>query len=197
MTMHIQAHCQAWLLACRWRGWLWSGHASKALLALDDWLLLATSQGRSDLAHAWVTRAHLLAELHRWDEARSQLLTVSQQQPEAMTASIWFNLGFVLEKLKQPAQARDAFRQALSLSPAMDTAWLGLGRVLIQLGDWDGAVAAWSRQVELQPLCPDGLECLIRLHAARGHWAQAVQGLHRLRSFAPRQAMLLESIMAA
>ena len=195
--MRIQAHCQAWLVACRWRGWLWSGHASKALLALDDWLLLTANQGRSDVAHALVTRAHLLAALSRWGEARSQFHAVLQHHPEAMTASIWFNLGFVLEKLKQPAQARDAFRQALSLSPAMDTAWLGLGRVLIQLGDWDEAVTAWSRQVELQPLCPDGLECLIRLHAARGHWAQAAQRLHQLRSFAPRQAMVLESVMAA
>lgn len=220
--MPLNDHWTGWVTAHRWRVWLWLGHSSNALHALDVWLLsicdapsapdvqcansglragltdaaVFSLSGRPQLAHALATRSHLLATLGQWESARKQLEALVGQQPQNASAAIWFNLGYVHEQLAQPAKARLAFEQALLLSPTMDAAWLGLGKALNLLGRCDEAVAAWSRQVELQPLCPDGLECLVRLHAAQGQRTLAAKRLDQLRSFAPRQAMALESLLS-
>lgn len=191
-----------WLAAWRWRGWLWLGQPHKALSALDAWLQLP-SVAQSDqltrsttdrLTHALATRAHLLASLQSWEAAHTQLLALVQRQPGV--AAHWFNLGFVQAQLGQPAAAQRAFEQAIALSPQMDVAWLGLGKALYQQGLWEAAASAWGHQVALQPLCPDGLECLVRLHVAQGQRALATQRLAQLRSFSPRQALALEPVLA-
>lgn len=186
------------LSAVSWRLALWAGHTSRALDVLEGWLCAAPmnpdAHTQSVVWHAWATRAHLLGSLNRWAEAAEQLQTLQQAVPD--DAAHHFNAGFAWQQLGDWSRAERAFRQALTVSPRMDLAWFGLGDVLFQQGKHAEAAAAWTRQTELQPLCADGLERLVQLHAALGQWQQASQRLGQLRAFAPRQAMALEPMVA-
>jgi tetratricopeptide (TPR) repeat protein len=165
---------------------------------LAGWLSAAPlnpdAHTQSAVWHAWATRAHLLGSLNRWAEAAAQLQMLQQVLPAH--AAHHFNAGFAWQQLSEWSRAEQAFRQALALSPRMDLAWFGLGDVLYQQGRHTEAEAAWTRQTELQPLCADGLERLVQLHAALGQSQQASQRLGQLRAFAPRQAMALEPVVA-
>ena len=186
------------LSALSWRLALWRGHTLQALDLLEDWLSAAPlnpdAHTQSAVWHAWATRAHLLGSLNRWAEAAAQFQTLQQVLPGH--AAHHFNAGFAWQQLGDWCLAEQAFRHALAASPRMDLAWFGLGDVLCQQGKHAEAEAAWTRQTELQPLCADGLERLVQLHAALGQWQQASQRLGQLRAFAPRQAMALEPVVA-
>ena len=186
------------LSALSWRLALWRGHTLQALDLLAGWLSAAPlnpdAHTQSAVWHAWATRAHLLGSLNRWAEAAAQLQMLQQVLPAH--AAHHFNAGFAWQQLSEWSRAEQAFRQALALSPRMDLAWFGLGDVLYQQGRHTEAEAAWTRQTELQPLCADGLERLVQLHAALGQSQQASQRLGQLRAFAPRQAMALEPVVA-
>jgi len=186
------------LSALSWRLDLWRGHTLQALDLLEGWLSAAPlnpdAHTQSAVWHAWATRAHLLGSLNRWAEAAAQLQMLQQVLPGH--AAHHFNAGFAWQQLGDWCRAEQAFRHALAASPRMDLAWFGLGDVLCQQGKHAEAEAAWTRQTELQPLCADGLERLVQLHAALGQSEQASQRLGQLRAFAPRQAMALEPVVA-
>ena len=186
------------LAAWRWRVAVWLGQHPQALAELDRWLAVAPPsdiQGRRQaIWHAWATRAHVLAAMHRWPEAVDQLQALTHAQP--LHAAHHFNLGFAMQRTGQWAQAEQAFRQALELSPRLDVAWFGLGDVLQRQGQHAEAEQAWARQTELQPFCSDGLERLVQMHVALGQWHQATQRLDQIKAFAPRTAMALEPLMS-
>jgi len=184
--------------AWNWRQALWRGRTPEALDLLEGWLSAAPgnpgTQTQSAVWHAWATRAHLLGSLNRWADAAAQLQVLQQVLPGH--AAHHFNAGFAWQQLGEWSLAEQAFRQALALSPRMDMAWFGLGDVLCAQCRHADAEAAWTRQTELQPLCADGLDRLVQLHAAQGQWQQASQRLSQLRAFAPRHAMALEAVVA-
>ena len=186
------------LSALSWHLALWRGHTLQALDLLAGWLSAAPlnpdAHTQSAVWHAWATRAHLLGSLSRWAEAAAQLQMLQQVLPGH--AAHHFNAGFAWQQLGDWCRAEQAFRHALAASPRMDLAWFGLGDVLCQQCKHAEAEAAWTRQTELQPLCADGLERLVQLHAALGQSQQASQRLGQLRAFAPRQAMALEPVVA-
>lgn len=180
--------------AGRWRWAVWRGHGPDAVAAVQTWLSAAPT-GTSHLTRrARATLAHLWACSGGWQEALELLQALHAEQPShAPTA---FNLGYTLQQLQQWPQAEAAFRQALCLSPKMDLAWFGLGDVLYRQGRWAEAAQAWHQQCELQPFCPDGWECLVRLYAQTGQASRALACLEQLKSFAPRHAMALEPLLA-
>lgn len=48
-------------------------------------------------------------------------------------------------------KASDAYKKALQLRPLIPSVWFRVGTISMQLGDWDGALAAFSEVVQQQP----------------------------------------------
>lgn len=208
------AVAHAWATSLVWRGWGWLGRTERALAALAVWLdslpvrwvppltpltPLTPAPCAETPCPPWVlrtlaTRAHWWGELGRWPLAEAQLEVLVVL--EAGRAAHWFNLGFVREQLGEAVAAQAAFERALVLAPRLDAAWLGLGTALAQQGHWQQAHAAWERHAQAQPLCPDALVCLVRLHARRADWEAVTPWLDKLRHFDPRNAMALEAWMS-
>lgn len=181
--------------ALRWRMWSQTGAPAKTLVALDDHLMCSAVKGLQvrPRAHLLATRAHVLGQLGRWQEARAQLALLLAL--DADNTAHMFNLGYVCAQTGDAPAAAEAFRACLERAPGMDQAWFGLGEALHAQGDWAGAEAAWVKQVSLQPLCPDGYVKLVGLFMQREKHAAACLWLDRLREFEPRRALALEPLV--
>jgi tetratricopeptide (TPR) repeat protein len=103
-----------------------------------------------DFAKAASARASLLAAQQRFSEAAPLLHAVVHRSPS--NAAAWYNLGFVYDKLHDPAKAADAFRQAVELDPKLDRAWYGLGLALAGLEKHLEAAQALERAAQLEPM---------------------------------------------
>lgn len=136
------------------------------------------------------TRAHLLAQLQRSDDALEAYHQLVVQCPD--DASAWFNLGYLLEDKGRWEAAMSAFDKATELDPELDRAWYGLGLVLIRLERLDEAVRAFKHNTELQPMSPYGWYQLARVQVDRQQPDEAVKIIHHLRGFEPKVAAQLE-----
>jgi tetratricopeptide (TPR) repeat protein len=66
-------------------------------------------------------------------------------------ASVWFDLGFVRQDLRDYISAATAYRRALELKPDYAEAALNLGVVLQESGDLDSAMRAYAQAYRLRP----------------------------------------------
>jgi tetratricopeptide (TPR) repeat protein len=66
-------------------------------------------------------------------------------------ASVWFDLGFVRQDLRDHTGAATAYRRALELKPDYAEAALNLGVVLQESGDLDSAMLAYAQAYRLRP----------------------------------------------
>lgn len=85
------------------------------------------------------------------DAARSRANLALELDPESAEANV--NLGLALQELYGPAHsdAVSAFRRAISLSPDIPGAYLGLGVALHEDGDRIGAKQAYTQAISLNP----------------------------------------------
>lgn len=144
-----------------------------------------------DDAYALASRAHVLAQLGRHDEALVDARALVRAHPQR-SAGDWFNLAFLLEATSRLDEAEPAFRRAVELDPKLDRAWYGLGLVLIRQHRYDDAVAALKRNTELQPMSPYGWYQLARAQIDRQQPEEARKIIRHLRKFEPKVAAQLE-----
>lgn len=142
-------------------------------------------------AYALASRAHVLAQAGRKEEALRDARALVQAHP-ARSAGDWFNFAFLLEATDRLDEAEAAFRRALELDPKLDRAWYGLGLALIRQGRFDDAVAALKRNTELQPMSPYGWYQLARAQLDRQQPEEARKIIRHLRKFEPKVAEQLE-----
>jgi tetratricopeptide (TPR) repeat protein len=216
----VADRCQRIALMWQWRFWQQVGSPARTVAALNhllaDWDACVTAaeavstkpchvvtpyrssrsdEGATPPLHLLATRAHALGQLERWCDARAQLEQLRALQPTH--AAHAFNLGYVCAQLGDAPAATQAFQACIQVAPHIDRAWYGLGAALFDQGDWSGAEAAWVKQVNMQPLCPDGYTQLVRLAVQRQDAIAARSWLDQLRRFEPRQALALEPLVAA
>ena len=67
-------------------------------------------------------------------------------------AQTFRNMGHVYRELKDYADARDCYQQAVSLNPNDGVSWLGLGITAHKLGDLDTAILGYSNALKVEPL---------------------------------------------
>lgn len=70
-------------------------------------------------------------------------------------------------------EAVAGYRRALELDPKLSIAWNGLGMALVQKGDFDGAIEAGRRLVELEPDEPLSHTTLSIFYQRKGLIAEA------------------------
>lgn len=158
----------------------------QAALTLFEQMLLSWP----DDAYLLASRAHLLIQLNRRDEALPELARLVELHPGV--AAHHFNHGFALEEAGAYEAALAAFRRATELSPQLDRAWYGMGLSLIRLQRLDEAVVALKRNTELQPMSPYGWYQLARVHLDRHESDEAVKIIRHLKGFEPKVAAQLE-----
>jgi tetratricopeptide (TPR) repeat protein len=162
------------------------GRRTLALACFDELLRLRPSD-----AYALASRAHVLAQAGRKEEALSDTRALVAAHPQR-SAGDWFNLAFLLEATNRVEEAEGAFRRALDLDPKLDRAWYGLGLALIRQQRFDEAVAALKRNTELQPMSPYGWYQLARVQIDRQHPEEARKIIRHLKKFEPKVAAQLE-----
>jgi tetratricopeptide (TPR) repeat protein len=94
--------------------------------------------------------ANALKKLGRSDEAEAQYRRVLAGDPRNATA--WFNLGNSLRDERHDTRgAVEAFRHATESDPDMAVAHFSLGAALIDLGDYEAAIASIQAALQLAP----------------------------------------------
>ena len=90
----------------------------------------------------------LLADNGFNEEALANLQFLEKYFPE--DADLAYNIGIIFEKLRQPENAKEAYKKAVSLSPQEDF-YYNLGEVLVSLHEWDDAMAAFKEVIKTDP----------------------------------------------
>ena len=90
----------------------------------------------------------LLAKNGFNEEALSNLEYLSKYFPE--DSEIWYNIGILQEKLRQPNKAKDSYLKAIEIS-AQDDYLYNLGEVLVELQEWDDAIVAFKSVLKNDP----------------------------------------------
>jgi tetratricopeptide (TPR) repeat protein len=142
-------------------------------------------------AYALASRAHLMAQMGRRDDALADAQALTAAHPQRSAAD-WFNLAFLLDEAGRLDEAEPVFRRALALDPKLDRAWYGLGLLLIRLQRTDEAIKALERNTELQPMSPYGWYQLARVHVDRHQPDEARRIIRHLKEFEPKVAAQLE-----
>jgi tetratricopeptide (TPR) repeat protein len=137
---------------------------------------------------------HLAAErLAETIAALSPVLTAHAHHPEALRL-----LGIVLHKSGQPADAIDAYRQALQSAPDDALLWNNLGSAQRATGDGDGAADSFRRAVELAPQLGAAWYNLGKMYKAQGRLELARPALERAlqcdRTHVPARVTLGETL---
>jgi tetratricopeptide (TPR) repeat protein len=66
-------------------------------------------------------------------------------------AQAFSNMGFAYRELKDYAQARASFEQAVSINPNDARSWLGIGLMAHKSGDLDTAIQAYTKTLQIAP----------------------------------------------
>lgn len=117
--------------------------------AIDAFKLAIQIEPETAALHADLASAFLGAG--EADAARSRANLALELDPGSAEANV--NLGLALQELYGPAHsdAVSAFRRAISLSPHIPGAFLGLGVALHEAGDRVGAKQAYTQAISLNP----------------------------------------------
>jgi tetratricopeptide (TPR) repeat protein len=81
-------------------------------------------------------------------------------------------LGWAQEAYRR---ARGLFEEATQAAPTMAEAWNGFGYTSRKLGDYDAALAAYDKALELKPGYPEAIEYRAEAHLALGRIDEAKQ----------------------
>ena len=117
----------------------------------------------------------------------SDPVPVPQAAP-AVSAQSRFNDGLALAKKKDWAAAERAYREALSLDPALAEAWNGLGFALRNQKKYPESITAYEEALARRPRYAQALEYLGEAYVQLGRLDEA-RAIHaRLQPLDPREA---------
>jgi tetratricopeptide (TPR) repeat protein len=116
------------------------------------------------------------------------MLNLAGIQRSASDGQSYFRLGIILERQQNPAEAMQAYRQALDIDPAQGQAEVNLGALLARAGRQEEARVHLARGVALNPLSVIGLTSLGQLEQLRGRRDEALALYRRALRVDPGQA---------
>ena len=123
-----------------------AGRAALGAAALAALLAAPAARSREIDCAALLTHVKTIPSLV---ERAQQLESAAARCPQ--DAAVAYEHAFALERLRRYPDALGAYRTAASLDPGHAKAHVGVGDVLMQLGDPSGAVPAYERGLALDP----------------------------------------------
>jgi serine/threonine-protein kinase len=139
---------------------------------------------RYPTAHHWYATS-CLVPTGRLDEALEQMQIAQNLDP--VSSIIARDLAVMLLYKQDLEAALEQCDHTIDLNPHFSPAYGTLGLVQEQLGDFDEAIAAFRRAIQLSPQAPGFQAGLARIFALRGMQEEAGKSLDDLRSLAAKR----------
>ena len=117
----------------------------------------------------------LPALLAAQDWPRAERLLRRAAAAKGAPASVFYNLGKVLEAAGKGGQSRAWYRKAVAADPAHAHAWFELARAALDQDDWPAAADGFAAALRLSPDDTDAARNLMRVALRLGRWDQARQ----------------------
>jgi len=125
----------------------------------------------------------VLIHAARYDEAIEVLREAASDLANYRPALSWANLGWAYHEAGQDERALEALAQAVQLTPQLCVAWYRMGQVRAAREEWDAALEALDRALEVEdPTCAAnqmGWRLRGEVHAQLGHRDEALHDLER------------------
>ena len=135
------------------------------------------ADGRSDDARMLTHMAGILAGGGKGEKALTVLDRAIEVDPEAGEA--YFSKGLLLLNLKRPAEAEQAMRSGIARSPDNAVGHYHLGRILLETGKVDDAMASFERAITANSGFEPAYLALASIHEARHDKERAVAILRK------------------
>lgn len=156
------------------------GDVPNALRYAED-----VADGPSEDAHILTHMAGILAGGGKSDKALNVLDRAIELDPEVSEA--YFSKGLLLLNLKRPAEAEEAMRAGLARSSDSAVGHYHLGRVLLESGKADEAMASFERAITVNPAFEPAYLALASMYESRNDKEQAAGVLKKyLQNVNPR-----------
>ncbi len=156
-----------------------SGQYDKA----EQVFILMTELSPKDLApyHNTIVRMYDEAKMpDKAVEAASRLIELDPNNAEAQ-----FNLGYMLIKQKDFAEAANVFKKVIEIDPGMEYAYLQLGYCHTQLKQYQNAVKVYEKLVEILPDHADAWMGIGTSNMQLKKWDPAVEPLKKVIELKP------------
>jgi Flp pilus assembly protein TadD len=95
-------------------------------------------------------RNNLAAAIAQYQKVIGMTQNTARQDAQSR-AQAFSNMGYAYRDLKDYAQARASFEQAVEINPNDARSWLGIGLMAQKFGDANGAAAAYARALKIAP----------------------------------------------
>ena len=158
-----------------------------------------------ELAEAWANMGTIYAGQERWSEAIAFYTTAISLQPNF--AGAYRNLGRVWEQLGKLTLAAECWCKAITLTPELAGVQEELlklsnllkeqGDTLVSLGQWEEALAAYGRALELSPNCETVHFQVWAALAPLQKWEEAAAWYRRALEINPNAALAHHHLGAA
>ena len=135
------------------------------------------ADGKADDARMLTHMAGIMAQAGKGDKALSVLDRAIELEPESGEA--YFTKGLLLLNLKRPAEAEQAMRAGIARAPDNAVGHYHLGRILLEAGKVDEAMASFERAITVNSAFEPGYLALASMHEARHEKDQAVAVLKK------------------
>jgi tetratricopeptide (TPR) repeat protein len=130
------------------------------------------ADGQADDARMLTHIAVILAGAGKGEKALSVLDRAIELEPEASEA--YFSKGLLLLNLKRPAEAEQAMRGGIARSPDNAVGHYHLGRILLETGKVDDAIASFERAITVNSAFEPAYLALASMHEARHERDKAI-----------------------
>ena len=135
--------------------------------------------------HTLTQAANILASGGQTEKALAVLNRAIEQNPE--TGEAYFSKGLLLLNLKRHGEAAQAMRAGLARSPDAAVGHYHLGRVLLESGNAEEAIASFERAITVNPLFEPGYLTLASVYDSRHERDRAIAVLNKyLQNVNPR-----------
>jgi tetratricopeptide (TPR) repeat protein len=135
------------------------------------------ADGQADDTRMLIQMAGILAGGGKGDRALSVLDRAIELDPEFGDA--YFSKGVLLLNLRRPAEAEEAMRSGIARSPENAVGHYHLGRILLEAGKVDEAMASFERAITANTAFEPAYLALASMHEARHEKEQAVAVLKK------------------
>ncbi len=129
------------------------------------------------------------------DEYEAALRRAIESLPN--DGALWNNLGFHLLEKRDTAGAKEAFSNAVRLTPMRASCWLGLALVHLRAGEWEQAAEASSRAAALDPSLALARAVLAECRVRQGRPCEALAISEGLRLDSEADQATLDRVRAA